>query len=74
MLEEGGVDVLCDDRARYTAGEKFADADLMGIPWRVVVSKRTIEKGAYEVKGRHMPEAEFLSQEQILPRITNRES
>jgi len=74
LLEEGGVDVLCDDRARYTAGEKFADADLMGIPWRVVVSKRTIEKGAYEVKGRHMPEAEFLSQEQILPRITNRES
>lgn len=51
-LEQEGVRVLYDDRYDKTAGEKFADADLIGIPWRIVVSKRTVEKGMVEIKRR----------------------
>lgn len=47
-----GIEVLFDDRAGLTAGEKFTDADLLGMPWRVVVSKRSLENGGAEVKKR----------------------
>lgn len=50
-LEELGVDVLLDDRD-ISAGFKFADADLMGIPHRVVVSKKTLEANVFEYKAR----------------------
>ncbi len=46
-LTQLGIDVLCDDRDAR-AGEKFADADLIGIPWRVVVSEKTLAQGGYE--------------------------
>ena len=51
-LMKKGIDVLYDDRKDKTVGEKFADADLMGIPWRVVVSERTLEKDSIEIKSR----------------------
>src|SRR3989344_5068501 len=41
-LQEKGVEVLYDDRRDESAGEKFIDADLIGIPLRVVVSKKTL--------------------------------
>lgn len=47
-LTEKGVEVLYDDREDTSAGEKFKDADLIGIPHRVVVSKRTGEKLEYK--------------------------
>ncbi|HSA58753.1 MAG TPA: proline--tRNA ligase [bacterium] len=50
-LEREGVEVLLDDRPE-TAGVKLNDADLLGIPWRVVVGKKGIEKGEVEVKER----------------------
>ena len=46
-----GVEVLYDDRDK-TAGEKFADADLIGIPVRVVVSKKTVQQKSVELKKR----------------------
>ena len=51
-LSEKGIEVLFDDRVGVSAGEKFADADLLGMPWRVVVSKRSLEQGGAEVKRR----------------------
>ncbi len=48
-LESAGVEVLYDDRAE-SAGVKFADADLIGLPIRVTVSRRTLESGQAEVK------------------------
>ncbi|MEO6513681.1 MAG: aminoacyl--tRNA ligase-related protein, partial [Candidatus Saccharimonadales bacterium] len=51
QLTRAGVTVLYDDRG-CRPGEKFADADLLGIPYRVVVSSKTHESGAYETKGR----------------------
>jgi prolyl-tRNA synthetase len=50
-LKDGGRDVLVDDRD-LRAGEKFADADLIGAPLRVVVGKRTLEDGAVDVRDR----------------------
>src|SRR4029453_19569932 len=47
-LEEAGRSVLLDDR-ELRAGEKFADADLIGIPPRITVGKKTLEDGAVEV-------------------------
>ena len=59
-LIEENIEVLYDDRHDSTAGEKFADADLLGIPWRVVVSKRSVEKGGVEVKARTSAEARIM--------------
>jgi len=57
------LEVLFDDRLDVTAGEKFADADLIGIPTRLVVSKRTGEK--IEYKKRNEKEIKLLSLEEI---------
>jgi prolyl-tRNA synthetase len=47
-LEDIGLDVLLDDRDQR-AGEKFADADLIGLPVRVTVGKKTLDDGAVDV-------------------------
>ena len=51
VLDEAGAEVLLDDR-EARAGEKFADADLIGIPLRVTVGKKTAEDGAVDVRER----------------------
>ena len=50
-LGESGLDVLFDDREERP-GEKFADADLIGCPTRVIVGKKTLEDGAADVRRR----------------------
>jgi prolyl-tRNA synthetase len=50
-LEAAGLDVLLDDRDAR-AGEKFADADLLGMPLRVTVGKKTLEDGAVDLRDR----------------------
>lgn len=50
-LQEAGLEVLCDDRSA-SAGVKFKDADLIGVPWRVTVGARGLAKGVVEVKQR----------------------
>jgi prolyl-tRNA synthetase len=50
-LDESGLDVLLDDRDQR-AGEKFADADLIGCPIRVTVGRKTLEDGAVDVRER----------------------
>src|SRR3989344_5372807 len=59
-LTKKSVEVLYDDRSDKTAGEKFADADLIGCPWRVVVSNKTLDKNSVEVKKRNQKEAELV--------------
>jgi prolyl-tRNA synthetase len=51
VLAHAGADVLLDDRD-LRAGEKFADADLIGLPLRVTVGKKTLEDGMVDVKDR----------------------
>ena len=70
-LQNTGIEVLYDDRDR-SAGEKFAEADLIGIPWRVVVSEKTVEAGKIEVKKRSEDEAELVTVEAFLKRLRSR--
>jgi prolyl-tRNA synthetase len=51
-LKKIGIQVLYDDRQDKSAGEKFAEADLLGIPFRVVVSEKTLAKNSVELKER----------------------
>jgi len=62
-LTEANIEVLWDDRA-VSAGEKFADADLIGIPVRLVVSKETGDK--IEWKERNSNKTELLTLDEIL--------
>ena len=64
-LTAAGIQVLYDDRDARP-GEKFADADLLGIPHRVVVSDKTVSSGTYEWKQRAAQAVEQLSSEQLL--------
>lgn len=66
-LLNSGIEVLFDDREEVTAGEKFSDADLIGIPIRLVVSKRTGKKVEYKKRGEK--EARILSFEEVLKKI-----
>ena len=51
-LLEAGFDVLMDDRERERPGAKFADAELLGIPQRIIVGDRGLKSGIVEVVDR----------------------
>jgi prolyl-tRNA synthetase len=59
-LQKKQIEVLYDDRAGKSAGEKFKDSDLLGIPGRIVVSAKTLEKNSVELKKRNELEAELI--------------
>jgi prolyl-tRNA synthetase len=59
-LQAAKIEVLYDDRAGKSAGEKFADSDLIGIPYRVVVSSKTLAEGSVEVKKRSEDKVELV--------------
>ncbi len=69
-FKEGGVEVLYDDRD-VRAGEKFNDSDLLGMPYRVVVSKKTKEEGKYEVVERATGEVLFMTEEELFQKFLN---
>jgi prolyl-tRNA synthetase len=52
QLRDAGIEVLFDDREEGSAGVKFNDADLLGMPVRVTVSPRSLEAGGAEIKRR----------------------
>jgi len=64
-LTQAGVAVLYDDRD-VRPGEKFADADLMGIPYRLVVSSKTIAEDKLEVKSRTQEQPQFVAREEVI--------
>ncbi len=59
-LLKQNIEVLYDDRKDKSAGEKFADADLIGIPLRVVVSERTLKSNSAEIKERGKKESKLV--------------
>ncbi|MGI6103806.1 MAG: proline--tRNA ligase [Patescibacteria group bacterium] len=67
-LEKKGIEVLFDDRD-VSAGEKFADSDLIGIPLRVVVSKKSLAAGGVEIKKRNESESKVVSIEEFIKQI-----
>ncbi len=66
-LVSNGVEVLYDDREDVTAGAKFADADLIGMPVRLVVSSKTADK--IEWKGRTKKDTELLNLDVVRKRL-----
>ncbi len=64
-LNNDGVDVLWDDR-EASAGVKFADADLIGIPLQIIIGKRSVDKETYECKVRSSDERMELTYGEIL--------
>lgn len=64
-----GVEVLLDDRD-MSPGEKFADSDLIGIPMRVVISDKSLEKGGVEIKERTSSDSQIISTEELLATYT----
>jgi prolyl-tRNA synthetase len=67
-LEGRGIEVLYDDRDE-SAGVKFADADLIGIPLRVTVSKRNLKENAAELKLRSASDSEMVPLDKTPGRI-----
>lgn len=67
-LTAKGIEVLYDDRDERP-GTKFADAELMGIPYRVTVSDRLMEAGRYELTPRTGGETVLLTREELLDKL-----
>ncbi len=64
-LAKAGVESLYDDRD-MRAGQKFADADLLGIPYRVVISDKTVAGGQYELKARTADDSKQVDADELL--------
>jgi prolyl-tRNA synthetase len=67
-LQAAGLEVLLDDRAQRP-GFKFADADLLGIPHRIVIAEKAWDQGQVEYKRRTASEPEMISVEQLMERL-----
>jgi prolyl-tRNA synthetase len=70
-LNMRSVETLWDDRD-FRAGEKFAESDLIGIPLRIVVSKKTLEEGKLEVKNRLTGEVSMVTREELFETLTSK--
>ncbi len=68
-LLKKNIEVLYDDRQDVTAGTKFSDADLIGIPTRLVISKRSLENDGIESKKRNQEKSEIISLDNIFEKI-----
>ena len=66
QLQKEKIPVLYDDRPQKSPGEKFAESDLLGLPYRVVVSERTMTENSVEVKERGKSAAKLVKISQII--------
>ncbi|MFA7201593.1 MAG: aminoacyl--tRNA ligase-related protein [Candidatus Paceibacterota bacterium] len=67
-LQAEGIEVLCDDRMHVSPGQKFAESDLMGIPYRLVISQKTGDK--IEVKKRNEQEINMVDFSEIIQYVS----
>ncbi len=63
-------DIIFDDRS-VSAGQKFVDADLIGIPYRITVSKRTLAKSSVEIKDRKTKEVEMVRIDKLSEKLVS---
>ncbi|OGD68173.1 prolyl-tRNA synthetase [Candidatus Campbellbacteria bacterium RIFCSPLOWO2_02_FULL_35_11] len=68
QLRKNGVEVLFDDRDRK-AGEKFADSDLIGVPYRVVISEKSLQAGGVEMKKRNESEGKIIPIDELISQL-----
>ena len=67
-LQGAGLDVLYDDRVERP-GSKFADADLFGVPVRIMAGRTTKDSGELEVRTRESKDAETVAQSEVVARV-----
>ncbi len=70
-LEEKGFEVLMDDRDER-AGVKFKDADLIGIPYRIIIGEKNLKEGLVELKERKTGQVEKVKVEEAVERIAKK--
>lgn len=70
-LRKEGIDVIWDDRTGVSAGAKFADADLMGMPLRLVISEKTLAETSAEWKIRGEADARLVPLEGLMEEISS---
>lgn len=68
-LRESGIEALLDDRDARP-GIKFKDADLIGIPWQVIIGKKTLQEGFVELKSRRTKETGKIAPSDVAEKIT----
>ncbi len=64
-LKAAGLDALFDDR-KESPGVKFSDADLIGVPWRITISARSLKNGGVEVKQRSESERQIIAVDEVV--------
>ena len=70
LHQEHQKDILLDDR-KLRPGEKFADAELMGIPYRVVISNKTLENNSVEITNRQTGETKNISTQEFVQLLSD---
>ena len=65
QLLKAGLEVMYDDRPKR-AGEKFAEAELLGLPWRIVVSPKALEAAEFELSARHDGTTQYFTIEDLV--------
>ena len=69
-LQKKNIQVIYDDRVDKSAGEKFAEADLIGIPYRVVVSEKTVIKNSVELKERSKSAVKIIKIKDLIKNLS----
>jgi len=70
QLEESGIEYLLDDRD-ISAGIKLKDSDLIGFPYRILLSSKTLEKSSAEFKVRSEPEVSLIPLDKVVSTLKN---
>lgn len=63
--DDSRYEVLYDNRTDVSAGEKLVEADLLGIPWRIVISEKTVASGKIEIKRRGQKTAKLIKPSEV---------
>jgi prolyl-tRNA synthetase len=65
-LQDSGIEVLYDDRDKVSPGAKFADSDLIGIPFRIIAGSRSLKENKVELKNRKTGETQLIPLETMI--------
>jgi prolyl-tRNA synthetase len=71
-FKKSGIDVLYDDRLDKTPGEKFATSDLIGIPFRLVISQKTLKENSIEFKERKKEKTQLIKIKKLISFLRNK--
>ncbi len=69
-LMTNNIDVLLDDRQEVSNGQKLSDADLIGCPWRIIISEKSLAEGGAEIKKRNSKDSKIIYLQKIIESIS----